>query len=192
MTASDVDGDGDLDLICGNSAGNDMTVFPQDSRGAFAPEPLIVGGKGVTDFPRSVISADVDADGRLELVSANFLGHDLTLFHQVSGGAFDPDPTILRRPGITRFAVSLAAADLDSDGDLDLVSANSPFGGGSLSVFRQLVSGTFDPWPTVLRDPLLTDGPSAVVAGDLDGDGDVDLATSDLERNALTVFFGGR
>ena len=77
--------------------------------------------------------------------------------------------------------VDIALADLDSDGDLDIISLEGLFSGGAIGFINVLINrgdGTFDgPQTTDLGafaglELFIND----LVAGDLDGDGDVDLA----------------
>ncbi len=82
-----------------------------------AQQPIPTG-----DTPVSVVAADLDGDGNLDLVSANRNSDDLTVFYQ------DAPRTFIRQPPIPTGGLrprSLVAADLDGDGDLDLVSANN-------------------------------------------------------------------
>ena len=68
---------------------------------------------------------------------------------------------------------SLAAGDLDADGTVDLVTANSGtvFAAGSMSLLFGNGDGTFQP---PVNSPF-GDNPISVAMGDLDGDGDLDI-----------------
>ena len=77
-------------------------------------------------------AADLDGDGDQDLVSANEFGDNLTVFFQSSPGSFAAAPLVLGGFGITSSPFSMAAADLDGDGDQDLVSANSGTFGNTL------------------------------------------------------------
>src|SRR5262249_22327212 len=156
-----------------NELGNNLTVFFQGSPGRFRRTPFTLGGPGATDAPVSVAAADLDGDGDQDLVSANRIpSNNLTFFLQLSPGTFSPDPLTLGDLGTTREPRAVAGADLDGDGDLDLVSANQT--GNNLTVFFQLPGGTFAA-PLTLGGFATTSGPHAVAAADLDGDGDLDL-----------------
>ncbi|NOT31869.1 MAG: hypothetical protein HOP15_15595 [Planctomycetes bacterium] len=185
VAAADLDGDGDPDLVSANRDSDDLTVFLQLSPGSFAMDPLVLGDSATTDGPVSVVAVDLDADGDLDLVSANSDGDDLTIFHQLSPGSFAV-PLTLGDSAMTDGPVSIAAIDLDADGDLDLVSANSD--GDDLTVFLQLSPGSFAV-PLTLGDSATTDGPVSVAAADLDGDGDLDLVSANELGFDLTAFF---
>ena len=91
-------------------------------------------------------------------------------------GTFQP-PTVLPSGGI--YAESLAVADFNGDGNLDIAIVNncgdtSCSSGGSVSIYLGNGSGTF----TLLNTMNTTAGnyPSSIVAGDFNNDGILDLA----------------
>ncbi|MEM7205623.1 MAG: VCBS repeat-containing protein [Planctomycetota bacterium] len=174
VVPADLDGDGDLDLVSANRASSNLTVFFRLGPGAFDPQPLVLGAPTVTAEPTALAVADLDGDGDMDLVSANQMSRDLTVFFQTAPGVFGPTPLVLAEPGTLTPPVDVEAADLDGDGDLDLVIANLV--GHHFAVFVQTEPGVFDPEPLILGGPGVTAGPADVAAADLDGDGDVDLA----------------
>ena len=190
VVASDLDGDGDFDLVSANQQGANLTIFFQGNSGEFPADPdLVLGGPGRTAFPVSVAAADLNGDGKLDLVSANVQSNTLTIFFQTKPGKFpsDPDRT-LGGAGETRAPASVAASDLDGDGDLDLVSAN--LGGQNLTVFLQEGDGEFPQSPSLtFLDPRSSGLPVFVAPGDVDGDGDLDLVSANgFFGNNLIIF----
>ncbi len=186
LVAADLDGDLDLDLASANRIASTLTVFLQTSPGGFAESPIVLGGTRITYSPSSIAAGDLDGDGDLELVSTNFGSDDLTIFEQVSPGAFGAEPIVLGGPELIEGPWSLVVVDLDGDSDLDLASANSV--GNNLTVFWQTSTGAFDPEPAYLGGSATTPIPRAIIAFDVDGDGDLDLASANVTGPTLTVF----
>ena len=66
VSAGDMDGDGDLDLVVGNLNAGSVSVFLNRGDGTFAPQVTY------KDFqPQSLTLADLDGDGRLDVVVSN-------------------------------------------------------------------------------------------------------------------------
>ena len=63
-----------------------------------------------------------------------------------------------------------------------------------MTVFFQRLGGFIDrPEPDlVFGGPGITNGATGVAAADLDGDGDLDLISGNLNSENITIFWGGR
>lgn len=116
----DLDDDGDLDI----AAPSTNLLYPQYSNvfvelvrnasGIFS----FHGTLPVGDFPRTSVGVgDVDFDGRSDLLLGGISGHTTVLLRTGPGFTYDPTPRVYQTPGFTRFT------DVDSDGDIDLLSA---------------------------------------------------------------------
>jgi hypothetical protein len=86
--------------------------------------------------------------------------------------------------------VAVAAADLDRDGDVDLVCADRQ--ANRVFTFRQLAPGTFEtaPW-LVLGTDATTAGASALACADWNLDGAVDIACTAESAGRIAVFLHG-
>jgi len=206
VVAADIDGDTDPDLLVANAGGSNVTIFRQGAAGDF--DIFTVGGPDTTDGPVAVAAGDLDGDGDLDLISANALGDNLTIWCQAGPDQFgiasgDGGPNIvLGGPGRTTKPMAVAVADLDGDGVLDIVAANqgepnqelTQFPGAGLSLFYQEAPGDFCPAEPgsrtadlTLGDTTITPGPTDVLPADLDGDGDLDLVSVNI-GGSLTIF----
>ncbi|MEW6744287.1 MAG: FG-GAP-like repeat-containing protein [Planctomycetota bacterium] len=194
VTAGDLDADGDLDLVSATPylsyAPGNLTIFFQTSPGIFRPDPDNPHTDPGMDGSYSVVAADLDGDGDLDLVSANYGARNVTIFFQTSPGVFAADRTNPHTDPDVLGPCSVAAADLDGDGDLDLASGNE--GSHNLTIFFQTNAGFLTPDannphtdPDMIRAVY-------VAAADLDSDGDLDLVLASAGHYApgnLTIFF---
>ena len=137
--------------------------------------------------PISVIAADLNSDGALDLASADFGPFDdrgldeLSIFLGLGDGDFSQRRAL--KTGDAPFSV--IAADLNSDGALDLASADRL--SDELSIFFGLGDDDFSE-----RRALKTaGGPVSVIAADLNSDGALDLASADSVSIELSIFLGG-
>lgn len=112
VAVGDLDGDGDLDLLFGNHDGPD-SLFWNEGGLAFRRQDFSTGKT------RDVKLVDVDGDGRLDVVLTRSTGA-LNYFHNQGDGEFSR----LTLPGVSAPAYALNWADLDGDGDLDLVTGS--------------------------------------------------------------------
>jgi VCBS repeat protein/FG-GAP repeat protein len=188
VALADVDGDGSLDILSANQFGHDLALFSNPPRGAFALDALgPLGGSGQLDMPVALGIGDLDGDGDLDLVAANLNGNRLTIFKQTTPSRFNVPPGGVLSDASTIQPQSVAVADLDGDGLLDVVSDNLHT--STLSIFRQESPGEFS-FQTALplsADPNATIT-SSVVAADLNADGWMDLVATNSEENEIEAF----
>ena len=127
-----------------------------------------------------MLAGDFDSNGSVDLAVVNRSSNNVAVFLNGGDGTFGPAVTY----SVGNLPWGIAGGDLDGDGDIDLAVVNSS--ASEISVLVNDGDGTF----TAVADyPVgLADGqPSIVVTGDLDGDGDLDLAVS--ASNAGFVIF---
>ncbi|MFA4973159.1 MAG: VCBS repeat-containing protein [bacterium] len=142
---------------------NGTDIFLFATQGAFAPAVIYATGANPVD----IMAADLDSDGDLDLTSSNRSGaiYDFSVFLNNGDGTYAAGVTY----PTDNPTVAIAAADLDADGNVDLLTNQDP---GVTSVFMGHGDGTFD-----AQVDYVTGGRShSIIAADLDGDGDVDAA----------------
>jgi hypothetical protein len=131
--------------------------------------------------PRDVVALDLNADGQLDLITADTGVSSFTLILQTNGG-FDPMATVpLKTP-----PHHLAAADMDGDGGREVIASVGLDAQGGVSIWKS-AAGALVPVGEVF--PL--SGAARITAGDLDADGDVDLAVVHSDGLALLRNDGG-
>ncbi|MFA6109666.1 MAG: FG-GAP-like repeat-containing protein, partial [Candidatus Latescibacterota bacterium] len=150
------------DLIVADRVGRSISILENDGSGRFdhRRSDLYIG-YAVAD----VLTADLDADGDEDIVTANGDTTTLTLLFNDGRGAFNARATRSVESG----PVALAAANLNLDGYPDLVVANRR--SGTVSVLLNDRGGGFE-----ARQDLLSGlDPVALALVDYDADGDNDI-----------------
>lgn len=182
LTLADLDGDGHLDTAVANHETDHLTLLRGDGAGAFAAFPASPLSIGVSPHPHAVRAADLDGDGRLDLVVDHRDGHGVLIFHGEGDGAFASPGTLVPVGGDPYRGFALG--DLDGDGRLDLVTPNPREVGVTLHARE-------DGFGFVRAAPVPAPAPFAVALADFDGDGRLDLvAASDEGSPRVQVFTG--
>jgi hypothetical protein len=130
--------------------------------------------------PRSVAVADLNVDGKPDLVFANAVSNNVSVLLGNGNGTFQNQLTFAT--GTSPFAV--AVADVNGDGKPDLIVANS--GSNSVSVLLGNGNGTFQPQVTFAAGS----GPRSVAVADLNGDGKPDIVVGNYSSNTVSVLLG--
>ncbi|MEM7198746.1 MAG: VCBS repeat-containing protein [Planctomycetota bacterium] len=177
VVLADVDGDGDLDLLLGNS--NQNRLYQNDGTGHFVDvtaTQLPIGAVNTSDLA----SLDFDEDGDLDLVLAN-LGQNMLLENNGLGQFFNV--TAGRMPVLIDQSRTVIADDLDADGFVDLLFGNP----AQTAFLRNDRSGNFVAMSDWL--PAWASANQAIASCDVDRDGDLDFITGNGEPSLFGIPF---
>ncbi len=196
FATGDFNADGKTDLAVGASAYNSnagrVFLFYNDgsiSSGAPSAD-AIISGESSSSFGKSLVAGDFNADGKIDL-AAGASGYSSSngrayIFYQdgsIPATAATADAIITGESG-SLFGFALAAGDFNADGKTDLAVGAYTFYGGSGDTGRAYLfyNGAIITEAATGADTIITgDGTFrrfgyALVSGDFDADGDVDLA----------------
>jgi hypothetical protein len=143
--------------------------------------------------PATVVSADLDRDGDLDLAVANAFSSNVSVFVNTGSGTFAPAVAY----GVGALPSQIVAADFDRDGDIDLATSN--VNSSDVSVLRNNGNATFGPAAAFkVGSPLPgVTRPFSMASADLNGDGVSDLAVANINfnnpaDNTVTVLLNNR
>jgi hypothetical protein len=183
----DADGDGHLDALsanigCGREPGS-ISVRLGDGAGGFGPERRYELPPAVTGQLFALEAADFDGDGVIDL-AAGFFDCRLSFFRGTGGGGFE----FTRSHLFAYEARAMVSGDFDQDGDIDLAGASAT---GAVVVVENL--GDLTSAAELRRRDYEAPseqkfGTESMLAKDLSGDGDLDLAVG--SGYGLMIYLG--
>lgn len=181
VSLGDVDGDGILDLAVANHETDRATVMLGDGAGGFRHAPGSPVPLQVAPHPHAATLADMDGDGRLDLLVDDRAGHAIDVHRGFGDGRFEALGAQIAVGGDPYRG--MIAIDVNGDDMLDLLTPNEGHVAVRLAV---------DPTSWDYDDPgsIAVPGPFSIGVADLNGDGHLDLATAS-ERDGHVRLFPG-
>lgn len=177
LTLLDLDNDDDLDLLVSSSGGSQMLLG--DGVGGFAA--AIAGWQLDSVRAASLAALDFDIEGDLDLIGVSTEGQLLAFRNSLSGALESVGEAVFARSE-ARFPspVSLSPADLDRDGDVDLLLLH----GGGVTWLDNLRYGEMAPRSPAVSFDL---SGSAAATADVDNDGMLDVVVADSQRITIAL-----
>ena len=166
VASADLDADGDHDVVATDYPGENILWY-ENRGGSISTERTIAQ---IDHRSGAVHVTDVDGDGDPDIVLAaagETSGLDLVWLENRGGSGFSGQQIIAE--AVTQLDAYLAA-DLDNDGDADIVTIYSPT--QEIAWYENQGGGRFAEKRTIARD---AQGISSANTADFDGDGDLDL-----------------
>jgi hypothetical protein len=183
MFSADINRDGHIDIVAANEQASSLSVFLNNGAGIFqlAATPFPTGA-----YPTGGAIADFNHDGMLDVVTADYHGNSVSVLLGNGTGNLAAKASYATLPEAD--TSNLAVADLNGDGNLDVIATNPQK--ASMSVFLGHADGTLDP---AIDVPLGVDSnfhPFSPAIGDFDGNGTADVAVGDIITGPIIVKLG--
>jgi hypothetical protein len=159
---SDLDGDGDMDIAVRKDAV--LFWYENDGQGNFIIQHTINASSTAT----IIRSADFDGDGNMDLVCGVYNSNKISWYKNLGGGTFGTEHIIEPSNGNDGSLTSLEIADMDGDGDKDIIAS-------SYTYFTNYYKNTNGLGTFVNQNELELERMYSIYPGDMDGDGDKDI-----------------
>jgi hypothetical protein len=172
--ATDVDGDGDKDVLSAASYDNTIAWYENVGSGNFTPHTITTAAKG----PNSVYAEDVDGDGDTDVLSALAVDDKIAWYKNDGNENFSAHTVATGTDG----AMSAYATDVDKDGDIDVLSAS--WLDDKIAWYENDGNEAFTTHIITTAAVLA----SSVYAADVDGDGDIDVLSASALDNTIAWY----
>jgi hypothetical protein len=185
LAVADLDGDGIPEVIVANESLDRVSVQQTDGAptadGALTANQIFAQQRAEGLLaPGAVEMADLNADGRADMLVANRGGNELLVYLGRGDGTFDAARSFYAGTN----PAGITIHDVNRDGRLDVVVANA--GSNDVSVLLGDANDLLRPGPRL----AVGNAPVATEADDYNGDGQIDLLVANSGADNVSLLFG--
>jgi len=181
VCAFDLDGDNDMDVLSASYGDYKIAWYENDGSGSFG-EQNIISNSARGEWGGCVYASDLDGDGDMDVLSASS-GNFKISWHENDGSGNFEDHEVTTKPASIYGVTSVYASDLDSDGDMDVLSASED--DDKIAWYENDGTGNFKNQQVI---STFADQGQSVYASDLDGDGDMDVLSASLNDSKIAWY----
>ncbi|MGY8934277.1 MAG: T9SS type A sorting domain-containing protein [Flavobacteriales bacterium] len=180
VRAIDIDGDSDLDIVGSTSGSVTVSWYENlDGLGTFGTQQVIAGSAPTV---QSLYAADLDGDLDNDVIAATNSENKVSWFENTDGlGSFGAEQIITT---LANVVLSVFAADLDNDDDIDILSASAS--DDKIAWYENTDGqGNFSSQQVITTN---ADSVRSVFAADLDNDGDMDVLSASQNDDKIAWY----
>ncbi|NND96024.1 MAG: hypothetical protein HKN47_01695 [Pirellulaceae bacterium] len=175
----DFNNDGRADVVVASEIDNRIEIYMAVAGGGFAA-PVVINASGNLGWWTDAIEiGDLDNDGDDDLVVASYFASRMTVYRSNGDGTFAAGVDL----ALPRAPQTLESADIDADGDLDLIAAGV---GSDAYLFTNAGDATFTSSGSFVSGP----NTYSIASGDFNGDTFTDFAAANASSQGVSVVLG--
>ncbi len=181
LFCNDIDGDGDFDVILASSEDHRIIWYRND--GGTPPDWSKIVVDDLVYSAHSVYCKDMDGDGHTDIVGASYYGNPGIAWWRNNGGnPIEWEKFIVDFDFVNAHEVYVS--DVNSDGRPDILGASSDL--NSVAWWKNEGGNPLEWTKEVLATDVML--AKSIAAGDMDGDGDIDIVSASLGDNCIDLF----
>jgi len=184
VRTGDFNRDGLDDIAVVNSGTNTVSILKNLGVGAnFSAATDYVVGTILNPNPSAIAIADVNGDGKLDLIVANHDEDSVSILFGLGGGLFGG---ATNNYAVGQGPSSVCVARMDTNSPYaDIIVANTT--DGTVTILYGATNGIFATSDTFEIEPLGDPQPVSVQVGDFNNDGFMDIATANFASNTVSI-----
>jgi hypothetical protein len=193
IVIADFTGDGKPDVVTANYGGSSISFLRHNGLAGESAGFLPPVNFSTTNRAEKIAAADVNGDGVMDVVVGTLpsIGPaSLAVMINTGNGNFAAPVFYEAAPGARFGSTAVALADLDNDGDIDLIGGgdyeNGSVDNGAVTIRRNNGSGTFGSAEIILfPNPNFVPMPKEITTGFINADGFADIVAAAPSGRAI-------